>query len=64
MSDAVTRVITLLEAAPRERWEQTLRRELGGRHVYFSAATGRDLIRALIECGTAPRTARWKVRAR
>ncbi len=62
--DAVTRVITLLEAVPRDAWEVTLRRELGGRHVYFSAATGRHLIRELVQYGVNARTARWKVRAR
>jgi hypothetical protein len=62
--DAVTRVITLLETAPRETWETTLRRELGGQRLYFATCTGRQLIRQLIDFGIGPRTARWKVRAR
>ena len=62
--DAVTRVITLLETAPRETWEVTLRRELGGRHLYFAASTGLQQVRQLMELGISSRTARWKVRAR
>ena len=62
--DPVTRILTLLETAPRDSWEHVVRREFGGRHVYISAATGRQAIRELIGFGVAARTARWKVRAR
>jgi hypothetical protein len=60
--DTVSRLITLLQDLPRQDWETTLRREFGGRHVYFSAATGRHRIVELRRLGVAERTARFKVR--
>ena len=62
--DPVTHLLTLLEAAPRESWERVIRQEFGGRHLYISAATGRQALRDLVGYGVAARTARWKVRAR
>ena len=60
--DAVTQILLLLDQAPRESWERTLRHAPGGRQVYFSAATGRHQIRQLRDMGLAERTARWKIR--
>ena len=60
--DAVTRIIQLLQTAPPDSWERTLRIALGGRSVYIAAATGRHQIRQLRELGLSERTARFKVR--
>jgi hypothetical protein len=61
--DFVIRLITLLEATPRDRWESAIRTELRGTH-YISSATGRQAVRDLIASGIPARTARWKVRGR
>lgn len=62
--DVVTRLITLLDTAPRDSWERVLRAELGGRRLYIACSTGREQVRQLREWGLSERTARWKVRAR
>lgn len=62
--DAVTRIIGLLEQAPREAWETTLCRELGGTTLYVRATTGLQKVRLLAEIGIPRRTASWKVRGR
>jgi hypothetical protein len=61
--DFVARLLILLEATPRDRWESAIRTELRGTH-YVSSATGRQVVRDLIASGIPPRTARWKVRGK
>ena len=62
--DAVTRIIGLLEQAPRDSWETTLCRALGGQTLYVRATTGLHKVRLLQDIGIPPRTASWKVRGR
>ena len=62
--DVVAEIIRLCSATGRDHWESALCRELGGRHWYIAATTGRAQVRELVRLGVAARSARAKVYGR
>jgi hypothetical protein len=64
VADAVTRILEILDAHPRDQWESALCRHLGGHSYYIASCTGRAQVRELIRLGVPARSARAKVYGR